>query len=202
MNKTWWDASLNESNMAWFREAVGDVDHPVRVIIRDFLKSFDQQISLLDLGCGPCIEYEGYRKDSINVDYTGVDSSEFLLQTAKIRNPEMKVILSDFQTNLEDESFDVVLVRHILEHQEDFTRVIKEAVRLSKRYVIVVTFREGKETIINLTSHIRRLASKGYSVYDNTIGSDDLKKCFEENHLHVSQKTVYGNNTIYITKQG
>jgi ubiquinone/menaquinone biosynthesis C-methylase UbiE len=179
---------------------MGTVNHSTRVTVRNFLRGFGKRISLIDLGCGPCIEYEGYKVNSIEVDYTGVDSSKILLQRARDRNPEIRVINSDLQTSFSNESFDVVLIRHILEHQKDFTCVIKEAVRLSKKYVIVVTFREGEKTIINPTNRVRRIISKE-PIFDNTIGSKDLRDCLEVNHLSLKQKFACEGNTVYITEK-
>jgi SAM-dependent methyltransferase len=194
MQQSWWDDNLTESDLVWFCEQLGSIDHGTRITVRNFLKSIGK-VSLLDLACGPCIEYEGYKRDGMKVDYTGVDSSNLLLEKARIRNPEIRVINSDLETDFEDGIFDVVLARHILEHQEDFTRVIKEAARLSNRYVIVVTFREGEKTIIN------PIMLRNGLVHDNTVGSQDLRNSFEANKLNIKERIILGNNTVYIMEK-
>jgi ubiquinone/menaquinone biosynthesis C-methylase UbiE len=73
---------------------------------------------ILDVGCA-----ESYIKKYIS-DYTGIDIEEVNLEKEKIP--------------FSDNTFDLVLCSHVLEHIENIDIVFKELLRVSKKYVLIL----------------------------------------------------------------
>ena len=82
-----------------------------------------------DIGCGPCVMWEGK-----NVDLTGVDFSAEALKQAGLHYPSGKYVLADAcSTGLPSEEFDTVIMLGVLDYYEDWTLVVKEAKRICKK---------------------------------------------------------------------
>lgn len=82
---------------------------------------------VLDLGCGPCVLYEG--KD---IDLTGVDFSEDALEQAKLHYPKGRYICANARNTGIQEKFDVVVMFGLLDYFEDWNEVLTEARRLTQ----------------------------------------------------------------------
>lgn len=83
---------------------------------------------VVDLGCGPCVMYEG--KD---IDLTGVDWSLEALNQARLHYPKgIYVQASATDSGLPTGQYDTVLMMGLLDYFEDWTPVLTEARRLTK----------------------------------------------------------------------
>lgn len=102
--------------------------------------------SVLDVGCGPGWNYEHFLEYGPEVDYTGLDFSEQFIKIAKNRQPEAKFMVGDAR-NLPPlvGAWDVVIVQDCLEHTNGYEKPVYEALRVSKRAVII-TFWHLEET--------------------------------------------------------
>lgn len=124
-------------------EHLSNTETPERILTRDILKERNglRRFSMLEAGCGPATELKGYRQNGIAVDYTGVDINPRMLQVARERNRDAKFIQGDVRKlEFADKSFDVVLLRHILEHLPDYKEAVAEALRVARESVIADFF--------------------------------------------------------------
>lgn len=81
---------------------------------------------VVDLGCGPCVMYEGK-----TVDLTGVDWSAEALNQARLHYPEGKYVhASALNSGLPSGQYDTVIMLGLLDYFEDWTPVVEEARRL------------------------------------------------------------------------
>lgn len=164
--QTWWDKNL-PTRFNEFQSWVGPSTEPSKVYFRNFVKEHGYK-SLLDLGCGNATEHFAYQSEYPELEYTGVDSSEYLnkMNTSK----GVKMIKSDI-TNvpLPDSSVDVAFSRHVLEHQPDFKPALSEIIRLGKHVSIHIFFisPSEKDQIINY--------SPQENLYHNTYVKSDIE---------------------------
>lgn len=109
-----------------------DLDNPSRLIIKDYIKPDD---SVLDLGCGG-----GALCSLIKNPYYGLDYSETAIELAKKRYPQNLFKAQDTRdlSDFEDNQYDVVVMRHFLENQEDWKKTVEEAFRICSKKVILV----------------------------------------------------------------
>jgi ubiquinone/menaquinone biosynthesis C-methylase UbiE len=125
----------------FLRDPIRGVNHPSRIFVRDWLRAHPG-LTLLDIPCGPGVEYEGFRAEDVPVEYIGMDLTESMRQGFKARFPEADVRSGDIlDIALPDDAVDVVLVRHIFEHLEDWHMALVEALRVSRQYVLIVLFK-------------------------------------------------------------
>lgn len=126
---------------------LGNPNDPERVIIRDRLKTLDIS-SILDAGCGSATEYVGYASDDQlrNIKYVGLDGNQNMLDVAqeKITGEDFNnahLVRGDLRkTPFPENSFDAVLLKHVLEHQPSYEEALKEAIKVARKCVIVNFF--------------------------------------------------------------
>ena len=122
----------------------------------DYLNSLDVwRGKVVDLGCGPCVMYEGR-----TVSLTGVDWSKEALEQAKKHCPNGNYVLADVSsTGLPTGQFDVVVGCGLLDWIDDWEPVIVEAKRLLK---------PGKKAYFTL---LQGFNSHDWSQYPHIVGN-------------------------------
>ncbi len=96
---------------------------------------------VLEVACGPGIEYEGLRRAGLNVDYTGVDVTPRMVSVCASRFPQAKFLVGDVEhLPFPDASFDVVFTKDLFEHLPGFETGLSEMYRVAKRLVLVHFF--------------------------------------------------------------
>lgn len=90
-------------------------------------------IKVLDLGCGPGqLINELYEKFS-NLEITGMDFSEKMLEVSKSKNPQAKHIKLDANELYKlNDTFDAIICTHSLPYYKEPGKVMKELSRLLK----------------------------------------------------------------------
>lgn len=97
---------------------------------------------VLDAACGGAVNYETFKNAGLDIEYTGLDRTPKLLQAARRRYPNIHVKFGYVEEMpFADREYDVVILRHILEHlEEGYEIALKEAIRVASKEVIVVFF--------------------------------------------------------------
>lgn len=140
MSAEWWDANLPQRMGEFEKWLTGPSDEtriPVRKIVIDAGYK-----TVLDCGCGLCADLDGFRQDGRQIDYTGIDSCQHLVDKAQ---PKCDGYARVWHADIEhlpflDRSFDVVMCRGVLEHLKTWRAAMAEMVRVSKHEVLVSWF--------------------------------------------------------------
>jgi len=129
---------MNENTLQTFTGWVGDFNSESKKKVREYVISKDYK-SIIDIGCGLCDTYYGYKEDNYDINYTGLDSCKYFIDNANKNG--INIIESDMnKINLLDSSYDVVYGRHILEHLPTFKDALSEFIRISKYEIIIIFF--------------------------------------------------------------
>ena len=121
------------------KEGAG-TEHPSRAFVTSLIRPGE---SVLDVGCGAGAGYESHRAARLDASYVGVDSSEPSIEVARDLYPagdfrvgNATTLVSQFGSR----SFDVVLLRHVLEHMPDFEQPMQQAISVSRRLAVFVFY--------------------------------------------------------------
>ncbi len=128
MSKNYWD-TVFEGNAGYY----GDIDNPSRIEITKYIGPTD---TVLDAGCGI-----GTLKRLLpNNEYTGFDYSPRAVRIACKTQGQGTFMAADsrqMKDLFNDNEFDVVVLRHFLENQEDWREVIRQSFRICNKKVII-----------------------------------------------------------------
>jgi ubiquinone/menaquinone biosynthesis C-methylase UbiE len=139
IKQTWWDNNLN-SKMETFLDWVGPSSAESKVYFRNFLKNSNIKFkNCLDVGCGPATEFFGFKNDGINIDYTGVDSSNVLNEINTGKGISM-INAEGHEIPVKDSSYELVFSRHVLEHQIAFEPILEEMIRAASTLATHIFF--------------------------------------------------------------
>lgn len=135
-----WRTLRRDLLAALMHEGAAGANHPSRKFVASLIQKGE---SFLDVGCGAGVGYETLSALGLESRYVGIDSSEPSIEVAREFYPD-----GDFRignaTSLVSEfgirSFDVVLVRHVLEHLPDFEAAMNEAICVSRQLAAFVFF--------------------------------------------------------------
>jgi ubiquinone/menaquinone biosynthesis C-methylase UbiE len=115
-------------------------EHPSRKFVASLISKGE---SVLDVGCGAGVGYEALATVGLESHYVGIDSSEPSIEIARKSYPggDFRVgNATSLVSELGSQSFDVVIVRHVLEHLPDFEGAMNEAIFVSRRLAAFVFF--------------------------------------------------------------
>lgn len=171
----WWDNNADEQQVL---EWVGDCNAKSRVITREHIIRNGYK-SILDCGAGPCSEYYGYKGQKYDIEYKAIDTSENFVSNAIARGISITNNSIDDIPH-EDNSSDVVYVRHVLEHLNDPDKAIKEMIRVAKKEVIIIFFipPHDADPIIRIGDGIYHNIYNKKKIED-LILSDDKTRCID-----------------------
>ena len=160
--------------------------------------------SLLDSGCGTGPIYELITKEMIptaematevqrwRFKYKGTDYSWRMIDTARKSFPEGKFEVQDARKMTEEDgSWDCVLLMHCLDHLNDYKAAIKEAARVSKKYVCIVLWRGFVNEGTHLNDRNMMGKKEGEAPFEDTYlqeySKESLDEAFKEAGLAVEE---------------
>lgn len=123
--------------MADFMAGIGKPNHPSRELAASRLAGC---ASVLDIGCGPAVFYRTlqHRFGEKAPIYFGVDAVATMFDHApEEARPALRIQRAE-DLACPDESFQGVLLRHVLEHLDDPRDALTEAVRVTGRDLVIV----------------------------------------------------------------
>ena len=181
--KTYWDTFEGFYQM-------GAQKH--RVYMLDLLK-FKGVNSILDTGCGTAPIYQMIKDtwvrsaDDITdipqwiFKYKGTDYSPAMIEICKREFPDGDFQVEDNRHLDEpDSSYDCVMLLHVLDHLDDYQAAIKEAARVSSKYVCIVLWRSFVGEGTNLNDRNMMGKSEGEQPWQDTHLQEYSKKSLED----------------------
>ena len=131
-----------EHRKSFLRNHRTGIDNFGRQALGKIIEKHDNP-TVLDAACGTAVNWEVFKRMGVACQYTGLDSTQGLLDTAAEFYGDQISLTKGYVQNLpfEDSSQDLVILRHILEHLgEGYKDVIKEGLRVAYKELVVVFF--------------------------------------------------------------
>jgi len=151
------------------------------------------QPQLLDIGCSSGYYYEIFQRAGLALQYEGCDYSKHFISLAKQRYPDARFkICSAEKLVYPDNSFDIVLHSSCLQYIPNYALAVKEAARVSRRFVIMhrLPILHRQDTTF--------LLKKGYGVemLEIWFNEEKLIKAFSDNNLAVRAVKTIGSEIV------
>jgi len=186
LNEDWYSASNHP--VALLR-AENKVRNPW--ISNEIRKRFNQNISLLDIGCGAGLLTNALALEGHTV--TGIDLSKPSLEIAKGKDTTGQVRYLEanaYELPFADQSFDTVCAMDVLEHVEQPERLIAEASRVLKKGGLFFfhTFNRNPLSYLVIIKGVEwcvQNAPKNMHVYSLFIKPQELRLLCDKNQLSV-----------------
>ena len=152
-------------------------------IISNYLKNPKQNSSVLDFGCG--FGSNSYVFYKMNLNVTGIDSSEERIKKAKFDYPQINFICYKFENKLpfEDNSFDIIYSNSVLQYVSHIF-FIEECQRVLKKNGKVIFIENLKNNpITRVGRFILKFTKRNYQSYPwNHFTFNEIKKIQNEFH--------------------
>lgn len=169
--RTYWDTFTGSYQM-------GDQKH--RLYLLDLLKNKGVG-DIFDVGCGTGPVYDIIKRHDYPFSYKGTDYSPAMIEVCQKEFPEGFFEVQDARKLTElDNSWDCVLLLHSLDHLDDYQSAIREAARVSRKYVCIVLWRSfvGEGTHLNDRNMYGK--QEGEAPWEDTHLQEYSKKSLEE----------------------
>lgn len=165
--------------------------HKHRMFTLDLLKKKEIH-TLLDVGCGTGPIYEIIKKFKYPFVYKGTDYSERFIECTHTLFPEADFQVQDMRDlDEEDASWDCVLMMHSLDHVKQYDEAIREAARVSKKYVCIILWRQLAPEGIYVNDRNMICKKEGEEPWEDTYlvqySREALDREFHKNHLMVEE---------------
>ena len=163
-------------------------DLPRVTIVLGFLKNI-YPTSILDVGSGRGVFLFPLLREFPNTNITSIEilpNRLELLNTIRLGGIDNLEVHNQDLTCLsfEDDSFEVVTILEVLEHIKEVKQAIKEAIRVSKRFIVITV--PSKED--NNPEHIHLLTKDIFIKIFNEYGITNLKFSGVNGHLFLVAK--------------
>jgi ubiquinone/menaquinone biosynthesis C-methylase UbiE len=113
-------------------------------LVRQQYRTILQQLkvpAMLEVGCGPGVDYVGAIKTIPGINYTGVDLTTTMVEYCRKTFPSASFIQADIkQLPFTENQFDLVYCKDVLNHLDQWQDAFRELMRVSKKYVLVNFF--------------------------------------------------------------
>lgn len=184
-NRFYWD----DAEHAELSELITTLSNPEdleRQIVRDMIHLRGAS-SVLDAACGVATDFKGFEIYGPKVDYVGIDKSAKMLDLSQERYPKAIFVRGDIENlPFKDNSFDVVLLKHALEHLPDYKIAVKEALRVASDIVIVNFFHK----MLPFNKDIHLWNKSGY--WDNWYSRRKFERFLDEQNVRYRKITTRG----------
>lgn len=135
---SWWNKNV-ETRMDDFKSWIEDHNQPTKLYCRKYVASQGYK-DIIDCGCGIATEYYGYKHDQYNIEYTGLDSCQHLIDMNKNRGINMIEAELEGDLPLKSNSYECVYCRGVIEHLSSYEKTINEFIRVGKKEVLIGWF--------------------------------------------------------------
>lgn len=105
-----------------------------------------QNPTVLDVACGTAVNWECWKSMGIDCQYTGFDLTQQFLDIAKEKyGDEISLVrgyAQELSQKFEPDSFDIVVVRHLLEHiyEGQYEEIVRSALDIALKELVLVFF--------------------------------------------------------------
>ncbi len=157
--------------------------------VKKFLEkeNLSKDSRILDFGCGSGRTLKMFRSLGYE-NSTGADvspNSMMLCGKGGFEKGKDVFLVKESGTDFKDGEFDLVFADGVLEHFSDFSPIVREMCRISKKYVLIT-----QPNHFSLYGRLLRGANRK-AVHEYTYKIEDFKKAFEKNGFELIRTSFF-----------
>lgn len=171
---------------------------PFRTFIQaidDLNLPYTPDIKILEVGASSGYYGEVLRRSGIDWNYTALDYNQYYKDLAKELYPNQEFIVADaLSLPFKSQSFDIVVLGGCLLHILDWPRVLVEAARVSKQYVII-----HRQPLL-FSSETRYFSKEAYGapMFEIWLNRNEFEEQLDDTALEmISLLTIFEQMTEY-----
>lgn len=200
-----WKTPISETEWSRFLEETSS--DPVRFFTYDWFKSLTnemQGVSLAEVGFGQCTDFIRCFKelhDNKLIYYSGYDVTEQFVCYAKRKFPSYTFEANNFFDPQHTEQYDIVYVRHVLEHQppEQSYPALETLLNRAKRLCVIAWFvSPGVEETFQWIGH-DGLSANG--AYVNRLSDKKVLEIINKHNFHLEIQHFNKEPLLYILRR-
>ena len=184
-----WDFWAKRYNKLWVQKYSLE---PTRKYIKSQL-NLDKELKILDLGCGPGELIEDILKINPNVNISGLDYSQAMLDVSKKRNPSVRHIHLDVaDLHRFNEEFDIIISSHSFPYWKDQRKVMEDLHNILRpNGKIIIGFASGETLYDKLVLFFVKFTT-GFAKYPSEFEFSNLLGAhFEIRHKEIIKERKY-----------
>ena len=149
----------------------------VRPVIYSIMKNVVRRRgSILDVGCGPAVDYEAIK--DMGFEWTGIDFTPQFIEYVKTKyggGANIKLMNAYKRLKFKDKKFNLTYAKDLFEHlpPDKWQKVVKGMWRVTKDYMLLAFFKppDGEPTDYHIVT--KEENSETYGVYSNHYNKDE-----------------------------
>ncbi len=166
-------------------------NHRMTYILEQINNRDIKNLKILDVGCGGGIICEPLAR--LGAKVTGIDFAPNNIKAAKLHSKKNKLkidyIYKDIEKSKFDEKFDVILMFEVLEHLDNWKKIIKKIKQNLNKNGTVIISTINRNLISNLfaikiAENFLNWIPKGTHDYNKLIKPEELKKTLSKENFH------------------
>jgi len=131
----------------------------LKLIIKEVISNYGEISSLFDAGCGSGFNLEDIKKYRPNLELSGADITESIINEANIylSDPSIKLTVLDLSKELQisPKKYDLVLCNQVLEHISNDLQAIRNLINLSNKFILITVPSGRYNETSKLVGHVR-----------------------------------------------
>jgi ubiquinone/menaquinone biosynthesis C-methylase UbiE len=191
------DFFTKEHAAGFLRNHRTGIDNFGRQRLGHILATYDDP-KVLDVACGTAVNHECWKAMGIQHQYTGLDLTQQFVEIAREKYPDADMhqgFCQELTEKFDSSSFDVVLIRHLLEHIHagEYKETVRQALEVAETEVIIVFFlhphNDAEDVIEERSSNIDGHSEVTH--FWNTYSWPKLQSFFAELGVRVKTETIF-----------
>lgn len=184
------------------RNKLDDLYYSERYFLEPALKNVN---TVLDVGCAAGGSFDFCREANYNINYTGIDISEALINIAKELHPKGDFFLYDgHEITFKENKFDLVFSIGVLHHLHHWCNMIKQMVKCSSKFTIFDIRLTNEGTLDDAAKYYQKVTfddkwdgktAISYLVVNVDEFTNFMGQCFGKRRYRVESYGYYAKST-------
>lgn len=181
-----WEKLAHKYNNLWVQKySLGPTRREVLKIVLPLLKE-NNNLKILDIGCGTGQLINEISKQYENVDYLGIDVAKNMINESKknnVKNKNIKFKHCPIEKFNSKDKYDIIICTHAFPYFPNKEEILKKIYKLSNKNANIIIVNSSTNSIKDLIINFFLKATTSKAKY---LSIDEMKKLFKASKLKIN----------------